>query len=399
MKGFALVLALIFLAGCAGTSNLPSVGHKDPTVVAPPRNDLNASAGSAPDGPAPSLPTSESDLPAPTPEAVECKNAAGQYIEVANIAEAPHFGAQIHFDSATHGWLAQESPQSPTASLYETADGGKAWSRRVTVSHGFIGDMHWSGPVGVLNAIDLSRSSHPVHLLVITQDRGRTWSVRPCEIAVTTVTAGALTGWYRGQMYLSTDGGERWSRVHSPEGYDIGVDLLILDGTREFVGLFSSGDGNQLFTSRDEGFSWTPITTVDNPSQVGLGADGALWALNSRGLWVSSDAGASWSLRPFPKRPEQEPLDLSLRPVDEHTVWVKIVDRPTFLFTNPSTDSWHTLSLPEIPNAEGSFGFAFGGSRTCVVGDWRLNHHTGTSLWCSTDYGASWVKVSAFDSP
>lgn len=398
LKGFAVMLVLLVLVGCSTPSTAPTGSDVDPPVVDDPRDDQSARDVGNTEAPAPPLAPTESSISTPTPEAVDCKDAIGHYVELVNRIEAPQFGSEIHFDSANHGWLAQENPQLPSNSLYETADGGKSWNRRVTIPHGYIGDMHWSGAVGVLNGVDTSRSSDPVHMLVITRDGGQTWSVHPCIIAVTTVEDATLTGLYRGQPYLSTDGGGTWSRVYSPEGY-FGVHLLPLEDERALAGLFSSGDGNQLFISRDSGFSWTPVNTLENPSQITVAADGSLWGVNARGLWVSGDAGASWSVRSFIDQPGQAAQDRSLRAVDEQTASVKLMDRPNFLFTSPGSNAWHTVSLPEAARAEGSYGFAFAGSHLCVVGDWRLNHRTGSSLWCSTDNGENWVNVSSFDSP
>lgn len=384
------VMIAVILAGC-------SVHSKPLAKPSPPARDV------AYDGPKETRPpSSQADSkapPLPVVDTVECANrldGPGNTLQLMDASEVPHGGSDISFERSGHGWLAQKSPQLPSAAVYETSDFGKTWNKRVAISHGFIADMRWAGAVGIISAIDTSSSLNPVRILVTTRDRGHTWFASACEVAITSVTATAFTGKYRGEMYISTNGGGRWERVPGPKGHE-GVQLLPLNGDSDLAGLFSSGAGNQLFMTKDNGVSWTPVSAVQNPIEMSSGPDQSLWVVNLEGLWVSRDNGATWSLSRFPEHPDIQ--DASLRVLDLSKAAIKVTDRPVFLTVDTTDDGWQTLTLPVDAHMEGSYGFAFSGSDWYVLGDWMLNHRSGFSLWRSEDAGRSWVKMTSLGTP
>jgi photosystem II stability/assembly factor-like uncharacterized protein len=122
-------------------------------------------------------------------------------------------------------------------------------------------------------------------------------------------------------VYKSTDGGTTWRRVLFRDASTGAVDLSIdrrnpnvlyaalWEAYRKEYQMSSGGPGSGLFKSTDGGETWTELTRADGLPQEGVvgrigvsvsGADSnrvyALVEHETGGLFVSDDAGATWTL-------------------------------------------------------------------------------------------------------
>jgi photosystem II stability/assembly factor-like uncharacterized protein len=124
-----------------------------------------------------------------------------------------------------------------------------------------------------------------------------------------------LQGWSvngEGNIYRTTDGGERWERVlHQPGTYFRAV--VFADSVHGFAGNIGTGyfpgvtDTIPLYRTRDGGRTWTPVTEIDGPYPRGvcnftIAEDGStIWAVGRVGgpsfVVVSHDRGESWTSR------------------------------------------------------------------------------------------------------
>lgn len=91
------------------------------------------------------------------------------------------------------------------------------------------------------------------------------------------------------------------------------------------------GDGS-VWQSTDSGQSWTPLATIaatGNIRAAAHNADGSLiyTAVGNRGVFVSSDGGATWESR-GDGLPHGNPYDVTTHPTDPQIAWVAMGDGP-----------------------------------------------------------------------
>jgi photosystem II stability/assembly factor-like uncharacterized protein len=230
------------------------------------------------------------------------------------------------FLDASTGWLAANSDNPTTGTLYHTSDGGATWSTTAVPFGGgslhFIDAMHGWDLVG-LNA----GMSHEAVGIFRTSDGGVTWS----RILINDPTVAGYTNslplvgdkngitvldsnhaWVTGTqpssdfiyVYTSQDGGITWAHQNLaiPAGYSgamTGANLPVFFGRREAVLpvlLFANNNGSDFYVSHDGGQTWSATTPVGQGGflSVASGNDFYVWDGNAP-LNVSHDAGASWS--------------------------------------------------------------------------------------------------------
>ena len=230
------------------------------------------------------------------------------------------------FLDASTGWLAANSDNPTTGTLYHTNDGGASWSA-TTVPFGggslhFIDAMHGWDLVG-LNA----GMSHQAVGIFRTSDGGMTWSrifINDPSVAGYTNSlplVGDKNGityldskhaWVTGTqpssdfiyVYASQDGGITWAHqdLAIPAGYSgamTGANLPVFFGSNEAVLpvlLFANNNGTDFYVSHDAGQTWSSTTPVGQGGFLSAATanDFFVWD-GSAPLNVSHDAGASWS--------------------------------------------------------------------------------------------------------
>jgi photosystem II stability/assembly factor-like uncharacterized protein len=153
-----------------------------------------------------------------------------------------------------------------------------------------------------------------------SDDWGEHWSASLLDGAATSLVLSGtrLVCVVDGQLWSSANGGEQWTRANGPP-----LQVLAADGPV----IWAAGN-NRLFRSADSGESWEPFgqPLPDADTEVrGIfhATDQARIVLSTdRGVYVSSDSGATWSLATdnLPGHIEAGPL---LRdPLELNTVYV-----------------------------------------------------------------------------
>jgi hypothetical protein len=137
----------------------------------------------------------------------------------------------------------------------------------------------------------------PQHVIVST-NAGITWNTTGAPIGDWRSCASSTDGnklvaaIYGGLIYTSTNGGSLWRTNTAP--------------AKDWYGLASSADGTRLaavayndtiYTSTNSGFNWAPtMAPVNSWFSIASSADGNhLVAAGAGGIYISSDAGGSWS--------------------------------------------------------------------------------------------------------
>jgi photosystem II stability/assembly factor-like uncharacterized protein len=235
-----------------------------------------------------------------------------------------------------------------------------------------------------------------------------------------------------GGVWKSDDGGLNWSPSWPPElpqaigGLAAAPDGTLYAGTGEPTpaGGYVVSSGRGVFRSEDGGVTWTPSgglgrsgaigrIAVDprDPSRVFAAASGSpLFPGGERGLYRSTNAGASWVPVLRGETPTAGAIDVAVDPEDGRNVLAAMWDRDILgrrlagsgsgLYrSSDGGDTWEEVSLPGNvpPQQVGRIGVAYAPSQPsrayAVVASDRGGEAVG--LWRSDDGGERWERAGA----
>jgi photosystem II stability/assembly factor-like uncharacterized protein len=186
--------------------------------------------------------------------------------------------------------------------------------------------------------------------------------------------------------YLSTDGGQTWSRLSGPGQY---LKTMVIDPA-DGHHVFATNGGN-LISSADAGKSWSTLTFPPGEVLYSLALDPrgrALLAATSRGIYKSSDAGGTWSYANSDVVAER----LAVDPSDSNVVYAATFSE--LIRTTDGALSWEVVELP--PTTGSVVRPATFGSRPALLldpGNSRMVFASGSrGLFRSQDQGASWSE-------
>lgn len=280
--------------------------------------------------------------------------------------------------------------------LLRSVDGGLHWSEidppaRITV---LVADAGHPGVLYAGTSDGLYRS----------EDRGDTWSLvsldgirvegvalAPHEsttifVALRPTSTGPLEVW------KSTDGGLHWTAAPLPDGFPAGHPRFVFDPVRPgTLYLFFSNDGGTLvlgstLRSTDGGASWSELEI--DALDLAAAPDGTLFAATEKGIFRSTDAGATWV----------PPLDETAPPGDSIARVLVSASAPDVLLAAGSIglwrsgdggDTWETSNRGIRAQAIYSVTVAPTEPSTVLA-------HTGRSLYLSMDRGATWLRAHSF---
>lgn len=108
-----------------------------------------------------------------------------------------------------------------------------------------------------------------------------------------------------GEVYVSTDGGETWTKLSI---YVSGKSdrLSMVGALDETTLIYSKGEG--IFRSVDTGVAWTQVSTANPQTRIPVLFHGAHYLGTATGLLVSNDKGASWQPQGSPVNIWQGPF-------------------------------------------------------------------------------------------
>ncbi len=308
----------------------------------------------------------------------------------------------VGFSDSEHGWLlAGDGPP-----LYTTSDGGLTWQLvyppispstaisfltaglgyaagwtydGATVMRSLDGGATWiatgNAPVS-LSALEVLGPSELIALgqaaLYVSLDGGRTWQMRPFA-----------HGWYPAALGMAS----------TEQGWVIG---------------YAPSSGRQLFYTQNGGSTWRSLTTPFTPSAIApLGGSDVLATgaatvpqifLNpdkegrrattlkpqTPYLWRSSDGGAHWTPMALPNWQPQEGSPLGMRVGPGGMVW--LWSGTTIWLSTDGGASFQTITFHDLADlSDASFIDGQDG--------WVLT--TSGSLYSTTDGGAVWQEVAS----
>jgi photosystem II stability/assembly factor-like uncharacterized protein len=219
---------------------------------------------------------------------------------------------QVHFVDRRHGWVFAVDVKGGLhpawarhAELDWTSDGGHTW--------------HWTIPRGCCGAVSFLDPEHGWFLgpknVMETTDGGGTWKAvarEPFAYGVPTFVDAehgvAVVG--KGEVYRTSDGGRRWSRVRLP-GHASALPNIAAFGRRLVVPAEVIGPPRTqlvVYVSSDGGRRWSRVRLPGHASALpNIAAFGRRLVVPAEVIgpprtqlvvYVSSDGGASWQARP-----------------------------------------------------------------------------------------------------
>jgi len=296
---------------------------------------------------------------------------------------------------------AEEAPEERFAGVFESADGGLSWApasrglprpagRAVLVRRLAFGPHD---PADLFAAtyqgLYVRRHGDPVWRLLAFPGVGVE------EVAVDPSATGHLLAGINDfpGVFQSTDGGRTWAAAQTPNFGP--MDLMVFDRARpsRVYGFFLLG--LELYRSDDGGGSWR--RTASNPPLPGgtpvtaralaAGADGVLYSANGSGVYASTD-GDTWS-------PAIAPVTYDTRPRDAVTELLVLPGPPAVALAAGERGLWRSTDRGASWRPS-SAGIAAHWPRSLLVdGDAAGTVLAGdVGLFRSADQGATWQLVS-----
>ena len=270
------------------------------------------------------------------------------------------FFESASFVNADVGWVESWDPANVKVTIYRTVDGGRTWSTFAAGTH-----TASAGGITLLDALsgaiayrDTQQPTGPGEDLAVTTDGGEHWRTvwtgppprnpgqpvtGPLDLPLvfTTPTTGfaadgvgppsSISAPTAGRMFMTRDGGRRWTRLHPPRAGHCHTSLVSMSTCPFALPTFSDTEHGVLpyvsqtrasttvgfDTTADGGFDWQPAShlhlrhssgsarvpseNVRHPSLplVSVASSDVWWVgiphPVSLALWRTTNAGRSWS--------------------------------------------------------------------------------------------------------
>ncbi len=309
--------------------------------------------------------------------------------------------------------------------VYRSHDGGHTWQK---VSGGPNG---W-GPPGVRAGFPIDFQvdpRDPDRIFVnnygggnfLSTDGGRTWAVasngytgaQVRDITVDPSEANRVFAAARSGIFATTNGGEEWTGLSFPpapclEWYVVSIDptdsqhVLAANNWDGFI--LESHDGGRQWWSRsfrpDESTSWRAVVFAPSDPKTVYAGSSAFYSagtfddrMPARGIYVSHDAGATWTVANNAVSRDANVTALAVSPEDQHVVYAATGNHGLLKSTDGG-GSWTPINqgLPRSPVA---LSVAVHPVEADVV-------YAGLSrggLYRSEDRGATWQSATAGMNP
>jgi photosystem II stability/assembly factor-like uncharacterized protein len=270
-------------------------------------------------------------------------------------------GSMLDFLDARVGWLLTASDPGPhTVKLYGTTDGGRTWRLILEAA-----DSDGS------TLATLGQGCFENELKFVSVDLG--WMNYDC-IASRLAGLGSGSPVAGPELAVTKDGGRSWQQVLLPPtstGYDVCNAAPIFYNSSVEILVGSCFKSSQITS---------PVPLSGQfPNQFLTAADGRA------AIYVSSDAGLSWSLRAVP-------TDLSIAGfIDANTAW-SLRWPGDILRTSDGGITWKLIGAIPVGSSNGSLDLEVFDSNLAIAITSDLSGSLTT--WKTTDGGRTWVRVS-----
>lgn len=216
----------------------------------------------------------------------------------------------------------------------------------------------------------------PAQSWVATSASGQRWTSLAASADGNQLAAASQSG----ALYLSLNGGAKWTPAHIPSQPWNAV-ASSADGTT----LLAVANPGALYLSTNSGAAWTAVPDSTNAwFAAAASSDGTrlVAAANNAGIFTSADAGATWTASLLATNWHWQATACSA----DATTLVAAVD-PGLLFVSTNGGAeWSTSSLPVLSWT--SLAVSADGTKLAAAA-------TLDGIYLSTDSGATWAKSSA----
>jgi len=303
-----------------------------------------------------------------------------------------------------------------TNGVYTSADGGATWAAG-NLTGSVLQLAVENGPRHrLLAGVSNGNPRAPATSIYVSSDRGKTWRLRdglfgePLRFLLadpTTPGAFVATG-SQGLLQRTTDAGLHWTAVPLPHPSPFPTALaLALDPVRPgfgFVAVAGFGLGRTVWKTASFGATWTPFirglfagdfssVTVDPGNPETLWATGTPLTETPRGLFESSDRGATWVAAGF----NSADVDAFTIAGTGHSLFADVFGQGLLRSTDrgqhwqvvlPTTFARALVSVPQEPNTLYVLAAPTGASVLDVSRD-------GGTTWTSRPFAAGVLTVAA----
>lgn len=230
---------------------------------------------------------------------------------VSSMGDAVARVQQVQFLDRRHGWLLAVDVRGGVRPIWRrhaeldwTADGGRSW--HWTVPRGCCGDVSFLSP---RRGFFLTRSK-----LFSSTEGGRSWQPvarTPFRYGIPTFVDarhGVAVAAGNGRLFSTGDGGKRWVPAHIPRSEGVFANVAAF-GERLVVPAVSStasapwrlivyvsGDGGATWQVRPVPRRWMLRVRTSDPSEFSAASPRVWYAVGRRNLVGTTDAGRSWRL-------------------------------------------------------------------------------------------------------
>jgi photosystem II stability/assembly factor-like uncharacterized protein len=252
-----------------------------------------------------------------------CVHAQDRWVDVSSplLARLTNNGAKPAWPGGVSGVVVNRTNGAVTMKivglgLWRSSDKGQTWAR--------IDDNVISGRDETAWATSLNQNA-PNHLASFSLDGsagwtidglhwrsfttlGRNWDYGSIDWTAPkpqTIIAAKHETTPPGEIYVSENGGESWTRLTVHLSADRNrISMVGALGPKTVI--YSNGDG--IYRSTDSGLSWTKVSPVNPQTRVPVLFQGAHYLGATNGLIVTRDRGLSWRLQGAPVNLWQGPF-------------------------------------------------------------------------------------------
>ncbi len=207
--------------------------------------------------------------------------------------------------------LVGTGPADGNAEIYRTADGGATWTGTSVSS--MTAFVNWIHMFDANNGIFQGDPKGTTWGIGTTTNGGATWTAIPTPVSAPTGEAGWNNAydvigdniWFgtnNSRIFKSTDRGLTWTAYATPSRHSLDISFRDANVGIARFGINNNTGTDTLAVTSDGGATWSILTSLSGGSGTVFFERGGkrLWFLKETNALVSTDVGATWTVRPAP---------------------------------------------------------------------------------------------------